>query len=144
MVDRHATDILAGMANELANTPHPPTVKSGHAVATEVVRLMDRAATRIPPLSLIQVYVDAGGGTSRAVLDKLWAAYGAQTIETLCDGTVTLASIWESAWKKGGGEATFSDADVVGLDPGLLQACYLRGDFVPSLDLDNIGAVLKG
>ncbi len=144
MVDHRSGEILEGMLQELPTTPHPPLMESGHGVATAVVRLMDRAAHTVDPLSLINFYATTQGGASKAVTTKLWEKFGSATIATLCDGTVTLASIWESAWRVGGGNKRFKVSQMGALDRSQLQLRYENPAFVPSLDLDHIQAVLKG
>ena len=144
MVDHRSTEILAGMQQELPDTPHPPLMESGHAVATAVVRLMDRAAQLIDPMALINAYAATKGGASKEVTTVLWEAFGPQTISTLCAGTVTLTSIWESAWRVGGGSQRFKRAQLLPMDLAQLQARYQDPAFVPSLDLDGIQPVLVG
>jgi hypothetical protein len=144
MVDHRSGEILAGMQQALPTTAHPPLMESGQAVAIAVVRLMDRAAQAVDPLTLINAYAATKGGASKAVTSVLWDAFGPGTIATLCDGTVTLASIWESAWRVGGGSARFKNAQLQAVDRDALRARYEDPTFVRSLDLDNIRAVLKG
>ena len=88
MVDHRSGEVLEGMLQALPpTTPHPPLMESGHGVATAVVRLMDRAAHAVDPLSLINFYATTQGGSSKAVTTKLWEKFGSATIATLCDGT---------------------------------------------------------
>jgi hypothetical protein len=144
MVDHRSGEILAGMQLSLPTTHHPPLMESGQAVATAVVRLMDRAAHAVDPLTLIDAYAATKGGASKAVTTILWDTFGPGTIATLCDGTVTLASIWESAWRVGGGNKRFKASQMQPLDRAQLQARYEDPAFVPSVDLDHVQAVLQG
>ena len=144
MVDHHSDDILLGMQASLPTTPHPPLMESGQAVATAVLRLMDRAAKAIDPVTLINLYATTKRGVSKEVTQVLWDAFGPQTIATLCDGTVTLATIWESAWRAGGGSKRFKVAQLVGLDRDALRLRYEERTFVESFDLDAIQPHLKG
>lgn len=144
MIDHRSDEITTGMEQELPTTPHPPLMESGQAVATAVVRLMDRAAQAVDPLTLINAYAATKGGASKAVTTILWDTFGPGTIATLCDGTVTLASIWESAWRVGGGNKRFKTAQMQPLDRDALRARYEDPKFVESLDLDHIQAVLQG
>ena len=129
---------------ELPVTSHPPFVTSGHGSAVAIVELMDRAAGRVDPAALVDTYAATPGGKSKAVTSVLWEAFGEGTIGTLCDGAVTLAMIWESAWKKGLGEQRFTSAEMVAINKNSLRAKYEKPSFVPSLDLDHIQPVLKG
>jgi len=144
MVDHRSIEILAGMQQALPTFPHVPLMESGHAVATAVVRLMDRAATAIDPLTLVNFYAATQGGASKAVTTQLWDEFGTATIATLCDGAVTLAAIWESAWRVGGGSQRFKPAQLVGMDLDALRLRYEDKKFVESFDLDTIQPFLKG
>ncbi|HEX5110847.1 MAG TPA: hypothetical protein VFV95_20490 [Vicinamibacterales bacterium] len=144
MVDHQAKAILEGFRRELPVTSHPPFVTSGHGSAVAIVELMDRAAGRVDPAALVDTYAATPGGKSKAVTSVLWEAFGEGTIGTLCDGAVTLAMIWESAWKKGLGEQRFTSAEMVAINKNSLRAKYEKPSFVPSLDLDHIQPVLKG
>jgi hypothetical protein len=144
MVDHQAQAILDGFRQRLPMTPHPPFVASGHGAAVATVELMDRAAAAVDPLDLVDTYAGTQGGKSKAVTSILFAKFGAGTIQTLCDGAVTLATIWESAWRVAHGEQKFSAADIKAISKNSLRARYERQDFVRSLDLDQIKPVLKG
>ena len=74
----------------------------------------------------------------------LWERFGDDTIETLCDGAVTLAVIWESAWRVANGEQRFAGAAMQAINKNALRARYERTSFVPSFDLDHIKPVLVG
>ena len=56
-IRREARDlIIAGMQTALPTTHHVPLMESGHAVATAIVRLMDRSAGRVDPITLRRPY----------------------------------------------------------------------------------------
>jgi hypothetical protein len=78
------------------------------------------------------------------VTSVLWEKFGNGTIATFCDGTATLAMIWESAWNAGGGESAFDLSEMKAMNKNALRARYERTDFVESLDLDHIRPVLVG
>jgi hypothetical protein len=137
MIDAKSKDLLAKLGALTANPPMP-AIGDGHDAALAIVRLMDRAATRIPPKALVDTYADAGGGKSAKVIDLLWTTYGQATAECMDDGAKVLAWLWQSAWTQGGG---IPAAPAVTEDQ--LKACYQNSDFTPSLDLDHIGPVLK-
>jgi hypothetical protein len=144
MIDHQAFAILDGFRKELPGTKRPALVKSGHEAATATVALMARAAKNVDPEDLVDTYADTKGGKSKAVTSILFEKFGDGTIATLCDGTKTLAMIWESAWIVGKGEDKFPKKDIVAINKNSLRAKYERLDFVESLDLDHIQPVLKG
>jgi hypothetical protein len=145
MIDHQADNVVQGLHTVLPATSQPPLVSNGQEVAVAVVQLMARAAAAVDPEELVDAYVATGGGKSKAVTTKLWNKFGNATIAILADGAVTLGMIWESAWVAGGGDSRFTTAQMVAISRAKLQALY-EDDvdvFVPSLDLDHIGPVLK-
>jgi len=108
---------------------------------------MDRSAKAIDPHTLVMAYAAVAkkaGDASVAVTDALWRQFGDSTIGLLVDGALTLAMIWQSAWKVAGGDSAFSAAQLAALDRPVLQRLYEDPGYVPSLVLDDIGPVLKG
>ena len=144
MVDHQASAILTGFLQELPNTPRPTLVTSGHGAAVATVELMVRAAQKVDPRALVDAYAATPGGKSKAVTSVLWQQFGTGTIKTLCDGAVTLAVIWESAWIVGGGEGRFQPVDIKPMNKNSLRSRYEKTDFVESFDLDHIRPHLKG
>jgi hypothetical protein len=144
MVDHQASAILTGFLEKLPNTPHPDFVDSGQKAALATIELMDRTTGNVDPHALVDAYAATPGGKSKAVTSILWQAFGAGTIAAFCDGAVTLAMIWESAWIKGDGEQRFTDAEMKAMNKNSLRFRYERTTFVESLDLDHIRPVLKG
>ncbi len=138
MVDVHARDLQAGIPGALRAARRLPTVPDGHGAAVTILHLMDRTARAIPPAALVDAYIAAGGGKSKAVADALWAAFGPQTIAVMADGAQVLAMLWDSAWAAGGGIAGAAAA----VPEAALQRLYEDPAFIPSLDLDQIGAAL--
>lgn len=145
MIDHQAENIVNGLRVVLPTTVQPPVVGSGQEAAVAVVKLMARAAEAVNPGELVDAYAATGGGKSRAVTTKLWDQFGAATVATLADGAVTLGMLWESAWVVGAGSERFTTAQMVAIDRAKLQALYEDDEnvFVPSLDLDHIGAILR-
>lgn len=145
MVDRHTPELVTGAEQAVEDTPAPAPVTSASAAAVAVVQLMDRSARSVDPLTLVQAYAAVAakaGDASVAVTDALWNRFGAATARLFADGTLTLAAVWRSAWELGGGEAAFPVEALTAVDPAELQRLYEDPAFVPSLVLDDIGAVL--
>ena len=59
----------------------------------------------------------------------------------MADGARVLGMIWKSAWNAGGGPA-MSPSKIAAIAPDKLKVLYEDKDFVPSLVLDDIAAVL--
>jgi hypothetical protein len=151
MVDFKADEILAGLPEVVTTLAQQarPSITSGEEAAVAVVQLMDRTAHTIDPLTLVNAYAATQTGQTKnpthnhAVLDALWMQFGEATIHVLADGALTLARIWEGAWVQAGAEQQFTAADLVATDRDALRALYENPAFVPSLDLDHIGAALR-
>ncbi|MBB3964924.1 S1/P1 Nuclease [Rhizobium metallidurans] len=114
----------------------------GQAVAVSIFQLMDRTTRALPPVDIVDAYIAAGGGKSRRVTSQLWKQFGPETAAVMADGARILALLWDSAWASGDGDRLKSK-DLVAVDRADLKQLYEKNDFVPSLVLDDIGAVLK-
>jgi hypothetical protein len=103
---------------------------------------MNRSAQTIPPKKLVDAYINAGGTPTAPVRDKLWEKFDYKTAEVMTDGARVLARIWEGAWNEGNGN-NIPNSDLGPIDPDILRGHYEDENFVESLDLDQIGAVLR-
>jgi hypothetical protein len=142
MIDRKEPELLEAIRGKLDANPSPPAVATGKAAADAVIRMMERTAQRIPPRDLVNAFVQAGGTNTVAVLNALWDQFGDDTAEVMVDGARMLAMIWDSAWNAGNGN-TIAQNKLGAVDPQELMNRYQDKSFVPSLDLDTIGPVLR-
>lgn len=142
MLDDWATELHDGMVAAAAGRDLHPLAANGQAAAVATVELMNRAAQNVPLADLIDTYLETGGGKSRRVTGILWGRFGEGTIETMVDGALALATLWESAWAAADGEDT-PDSDLVAISKAKLRSRYENTKFVESLYLDQIAAVLK-
>lgn len=143
MLDDWATELHDGMAAAVAaGRDLHPLSPNGQAAAVATVELMSRAAQNVPLVDLIDTYIETGGGKSRRVTGILWERFSAGTVETMVDGAVALATLWESAWIAADGEETPA-SDLVAISKAKLRSRYENTKFVESLFLDEIAAVLK-
>jgi hypothetical protein len=60
----------------------------------------------------------------------------------MADGCLYLATLWDSAWREGGGDTTMPAA--VAISQTRLEELYQNPDFLPSHTLDTIGPLLVG
>lgn len=142
MIDRYAGEIVDGLTRLSEGKAKLVEVKDGHDAGMETIRLMSRSARRIPPRKVVDTFVDAGGTKTVAVYDALWNELGKDTIAVMWDGAQVLASIWEGAWKAGGGSA-IKATDLKPRSLARLKAIYENSKFVPSVDLDEIASLLR-
>jgi len=116
-------------------------VASGRDAAIATVELMRNTFKALPPLKIVQAYVDVGKG-GKAASTKLWSLFGKKTIGVMQDGAHLLAVLWESAWQIGNGERNITRRGALSRK----QAMDIVKDdkFLPSLTVGQIGKVLRG
>jgi len=142
MIDRKAPEIVKRLDAAVKKGDDAiGKIKSGQDAALRIVELMDRTARRIPPKTLVDAYIDAGGTPVVGVQDSLWNTFGTKTIAVMADGARALAAIWTAAWDGGNLDAVGNGPGAV--DPRDLSDLYEDTKFVESLNLDAIGHVLK-
>ena len=95
---------------------------------------------QIPPMDMVETFVDVGKG-GKAASDALWKAYGQKTINVMKQGSHLLAVLWESAWQVGSGETRVRSLRALTEDEAM--DVVTDPEFLPSLTVDKIGAVLK-
>jgi hypothetical protein len=135
MLDQNAEKVLSGLRRLLGSDHGMDLVSGGQNAGFAVVDLMKRTSSRIKPLDLVEAYVENHSPKS------LWEKFGEDTIQVIGDGCRTLAMIWESAWKEGGGDAV-PKGKIKAYGEQELQELYEDKDFVPSVPLDDIASHL--
>jgi len=138
MVNAHIVEINAGVSKTAPTMQHQQ-IESGKKAATATVALMVNTNKSIPPKSLIDTYMKNSNGA----VEALWNQWGPQTIDAFSGSVILLASIWESAWKIGDGENSFSDSDGKKVDRSIFQEIYSNPKFIPSVPLEELANILK-
>lgn len=139
MVFDHREEILSG----LMRTPKAKKneqITNGFEAAQKTIEMMRDVFKQIPPMDMVQTYVDVGKG-GKASSDALWAAYGQKTINVMKQGAHLLAVLWESAWEIGSGETKVRSLRALTQDEAM--TIVTDPDFLPSMTVDKIGANLK-
>jgi hypothetical protein len=139
MVFDHREEILNG----LMRTPmakKSEQITNGFEAAQKTIEMMRDVFKQIPPMDMVQTYVDVGKG-GKASSDALWAAYGQKTINVMKQGAHLLAVLWESAWEVGSGETKVRSLRALTQDEAM--TIVTDPDFLPSMTVDKIGASLK-
>src|SRR4051794_28164820 len=116
MIDRHSADLVQGLTQAVTASSALGQITSGRKAAGEIINLMNRSATPIPPTELVDGYIRAGGTSTVAVQDRLWTKFGDKTIDVMADGAKVLAGIWAGAWAAGGG-GSIAVASLGAIDP---------------------------
>jgi hypothetical protein len=134
MLTAHSVELLALLSEELKKSgPAISAPSNGKKAAIVTVDLMQRAFKTIQPMKIVDAFVAE---------KDLWKLFKSETVTLIADGSRTLAAIWRGAWNKGGGNA-IADNKLVAAATGDLMALYNNADFVRSLRIQDIKAVLK-
>ena len=116
-------------------------IASGFDAAKATLQLMYDAQKRLSPHKIIHADDDTLGPTVRA--QHLWnnAAVRNATVESLAQSVNVLATLWQGAWKIGGGDALPANL-LVEFSEDDLKNIYRQEDltFVPSLSLDDMAS----
>ena len=144
MLALKAPDLLQRIGARLpaGQTHGLPLRNSGKEIAKATLELMDKVANILKPMDIIDSYEAAGASAREASLNAMWDDLGDATADVMAEGARSLAMLWESAWVKGNGPA-IAPGKLKELDQGDVRDRYIDVDFVPSLALDKIDAVLK-
>jgi hypothetical protein len=137
MLNRHVVELIEKLNEKLdsGSLPRPKVASGGRGAAVAVVGLMKNTFGDLSPRDILDAYVKD---------DDLWELFGEKTVALMATGSLTLAAIWESAWKESGAAAKIGPDDRGPVDESKLSELYLDREFVPSKTLDEIGDVLGG
>ena len=103
----------------------------GKGAAIAVLKLMKLTFETLSPDEVIAAWRQAAG------MEELFAKVGKQTIANINNGSLTMATIWQSAWREGGG-AKLKPNRVLAIDRARLIELYEDKNFVPSFALDKL------
>ena len=133
MIDKRATDVIAGINAALKSKKAKADVKGGHAAAVSVIALMRRTVKTLPPIEVIEAYNDA---PSNNRIPHMWDVLGPRTITCMADGCMRMASLWASAWREGDG-GKIGVSRLVEQDRSELMALYNDKTFLPAFRLQD-------
>jgi hypothetical protein len=139
MVFDHRKEILDGL-KRTPKAKKSELITNGFKAAQKTIDMMRGVFEQIPPLDMVQTYIDVGKG-GKASSDALWKAYGQETINVMKQGAHLLAVLWESAWEVGKGETKVRSLPALTQEEAM--AIVTDPDFLPSMTVDQIGASLK-
>ncbi|KQV88803.1 hypothetical protein [Pelomonas sp. Root1237] len=107
MLNQAADEVVVGVKQRVGAAVKRPLFTGPMAAADAVVQLMRRTIEELPPEEVLEVYRRVHGRGQSAAM---WAALGERTMNRMADGALTLATVWQSAWKEGKGEQNFTAA----------------------------------
>jgi hypothetical protein len=141
MVNAHRKEILDGLEDTPEAKPNE-SIQSGFEAAKATIEMMRSVFERLPPRKIVQFYV-ASDAKPKQLAEDMWDEFGKQTIECMQDGVHLLAVLWQSAWVLGKRDQTISASALKALSPDKAMEIYQDEDFVPSVSIDKIGAILR-
>jgi hypothetical protein len=115
-------------------------IDNGFEAAKRTIEMMRDTFNTIPPMDLVDAFVEFEGKPKERS-EFFWKKFGKKTIKVMQGGTHLLAVLWESAWALGDGEANVTSTRVL-KEAEAMKICR-DPDFLPSVTIDRIGALLK-
>jgi len=137
MLDRHAADLIEQVNRALRGkkVAAAELFTGGRAAADATVALMEATVATLPPIEVIGAFNAVPGRTR---VDHMWEVLSARTVTCVARGALVLATIWESAWREGGG-AKIAGTRLKKIPAATtLKARYLDKTFVPAVWLKNL------
>jgi hypothetical protein len=131
MLDHARPELVAGVAKRLKGQSVRKHLQDAAAAADAVVQLMQRTIKNLPPSEVLEVYNRVRGNKQS---DAMWSELGERTMDCIADGVVTLAAVWQSAWKEGGGDDGEFDSALLKspMDTDALKELYENKSFAES------------
>jgi hypothetical protein len=145
LVNFHSPEIMAALKKTFQGKTHhgqPLNRDGGFGAAKAVLDLMQATFKAIKPIDIVNAYVPIKKLKPREIADHLWAQFGKATTSVMADGARTLAMLWDSAWKEGGGTAKMAARRPI--RQAAFKKLYTKPKFLESFNLAEIGKVLKG
>jgi hypothetical protein len=99
---------------------------------------MRRTVATLPPLNVVDAYNEVSGLDR---IDHMFEVLGDRTVSCISEGCLTLATLWESAWKEGNGDHTISDDKLVSVERLSLKDLYEDKWFLEAFRLTDTGYV---
>ncbi len=133
MLDKRATEVIAGINEELKGKKASADVKGGHAAAVSVVALMRQTVKTLPPIEVIEAFNEA---PSNNRIKHMWEVLGERTVTCMAAGCLRMASLWASAWAEGGG-SKIGNTSLVEVKHAKLTSLYNDKNFLPAFRLQD-------
>ncbi|UIY31485.1 hypothetical protein LZK73_30965 (plasmid) [Neorhizobium galegae] len=115
-------------------------ITTGFEAAKLTVEMMRKTFTSIPPMAVVNEF-GSFLGKPKERAEHLWRKFGNKTVKNMQSGAHLLAVLWESAWAVGNGDTNVTST--AGLTKDQAMAICADFDFIPSVSISRIGALLK-
>jgi hypothetical protein len=139
MISAFREKVLDGLLNTSKTEPGE-MITTGFEAAKLTVEMMRKTFTSIPPMAVVNEF-GSFVGKPKERAEHLWRKFGNKTIKNMQSGAHLLAVLWESAWAAGNGDANVGST--AGLTKEEAMAICADFDFIPSVSISRIGALLK-
>ncbi|KQU78978.1 hypothetical protein ASD00_36740 [Ensifer sp. Root31] len=139
MISAFREKVLAGLLNT-PKTEAEEMITTGFEAAKLTVEMMRKTFTSIPPMAVVNEF-GSFLGKPKERAEHLWRKFGNKTVKNMQSGAHLLAVLWESAWAVGNGDTNVTST--AGLTKDQAMAICADFDFIPSVSISRIGALLK-
>jgi hypothetical protein len=133
MLDKFGVEIVTAINDKLDGVVAAPSIKGGFDAAVNTMTLMKNVMQILPPLEILRAFNEFSG---RNKFKKMYEALGPNTVDCLSEGSILLATLWESAWLEGQGDL-LSDAEIEVIDKSVLTNLYMDNTFLESFQLTD-------
>ncbi len=141
MLNQRGAELIAGLEQAVKGKTAKASVTGGKGAALALIQVMRKTIATLPPMDVIDAF---NGASGQQRVPHMWDELGDRTITCITNATLFLATLWESAWKEGGGNKTGANAvkesDLVEIDRGRLRELYMDTDFIHSFTLQQMEA----
>jgi len=138
MVNAHRKDILDGLA-KTPKVKKAELLDNGFEAAKATIALMRGTFTKIAPSDIVGAFI-AFKGTKAQRAEAFWKQFGTKTVTCMQNGTHLIATLWESAWTKGGGES--AGGSTAELTHKKAMGIVAKSSFLESFSIAKIGTHL--
>ena len=139
MISAFREKVLAGLLST-PKTEAEEMITTGFEAAKLTVEMMRKTFTSIPPMAVVNEF-GSFLGKPKERAEHLWRKFGNKTVKNMQSGAHLLAVLWESAWAVGNGDTNVTST--AGLTKDQAMAICADFDFIPSVSISRIGALLK-
>jgi hypothetical protein len=135
MLDKFRAEVIDSVNTQLNGRKASDFFKGGPQAADRVVDLMRATMEILPPVEVVDAYRTTKG---RGQLSAMWEKLGKRTVTCMARGALCLATIWESAWREGGGSRNIKPKELMEFDKKELMRTYNTKSFCESKWLKNM------
>lgn len=115
----------------------PNSIKTAREAAVEALGLMRQTIDKANPIEIVANFEELVRSTKADRFKILWERYGDGLMESIAEGVIFAARLWESAWLVGNGKRKIQNTSAVPADD-LKRLYETKEGFLNSVKLKNI------